>query len=610
MTESPFGKTNPMDIHDDVIETPSIEFTGVPLDEFLETHETVLTREEDGYRYKEGFFIADNDYPLQTVELLDDGIRLMNAKGGTLTIEGCQAQYKEIGRGIDRYGIEHAASVKQTIIDFQDDMILTSSGFMGQNRLLSADPLVIDDSAIFDSAVRGSTIKKSIVQDSTIKFNSTVENSTLNHSEFSEHSRVANVEGFSCSGFKATMTNGNYRNTHIEHGSFENIAHAENIHLEHGSLENITHAENVHLEMAGFKDAENLSDVHAYYVGCDVMDLKGGSLEKKNFVGESQDPMIKADWMEVDWDSPYLFASIVEANGAYDYIIDEYEPTFNEAFKKAKEDSKLTLYKEAEDANDVVIRRDGVNHYHGFAIDNDIWKISRLDKDGLEAKVSGGDLKIINSKVDGNTRLSCQGGAVIVNSTFVGDNELVSTDDRNPLTGNYNPLVVKDSFVAESTIEGSEVKDSKLLDSKVTAGATVSESDLECSRVYQSLVTESTVKDSTITGSTVEKVANLEASRVDVSTLKEVGRVNASHLTFSEASNGQALDRVGLYDTTITDEALADTYRVTTRGETYDVTSEAFDKVLRDPTYVDDFEPEVTIDESQFDMGLQKGLQQ
>lgn len=607
MTDSPFGKTNPMDINDDVIKP--VIFTGTPLKEFLEM-QTVLTREEGGYRYKEGFLIADNDYPLETAELLDDGIRLMNSKGGTLTIEGCEAQYQEAGRGIDRYGIKQVAAVKQTIIDFQDDMTLISSGFMGQNRLLSADPLVIDDSAIFDSAVRGSTIKKSIVQDSTIKFNSMVENSTLNHSEFSEHSMVTNVEGFNCSGFKAMMMNGNYRNTHIEHGSFENIAHAENIHLEHGSLENIAHAENVHLEMAGFKDAENLSDVHAYYVGCDVMDLKGGSLEKKNFVGESQDPMIKADWMEVDFDSPYLFASIVEANGAYDYIIDEYEPTFNEAFKKAKEDGKLTLYKEVEDTGDVVIRRDGVNHYRGFAIDNDIWKISRLDEDGLEAEVSGGDLKIINSKVDGNTRLSCQGGAVIVNSTFVGDNELVSTDDRNPLTGKVNPLVVKDSFVAESTIEGSEVKDSKLLDSKVTAGATVSESDLERSRVYQSLVTESTVKDSTITGSTVEKVANLEASRVDVSTLKEVGRVNASHLTFSEASNGQALDRVGLYDTTITDEALADTYRVTTRGETYDVTSEAFDKVLRDPTYVDDFEPEVTIDESQFDMGLQKGLQQ
>lgn len=362
--------------------------------------------------------------------------------------------------------------------------------------------------------------------------------------------------------------------------------------------------------MAGFKDAENLSDVHAYYVGCDVMDLKGGSLEKKNFVGESQDPMIKADWMEVDWDSPYLFASIVEANGAYDCIIDEYEPTFNEAFKKAKEDGKVTLYKEVEDTNDVVIRRDGANYYHGFVIDNDIWKISRLDKDGLEAKVSGGDLKIINIQVDGNTCLSCRGGAVIVNSTFAGDNELISTDDRNPLTGNYNPLVVKDSFVAESTIEGSEVRHSKLLDTKVTAGATVVESDLERSRVYQSLVTESTVKDSTITGSTVERVGNLEASRVDVSTLKELGRVNSSHLTFSDASNGQALDRVGLYDTTIKDETLADTYRVTTRGETFDVTLEVFDKVLRDPTYVDDFESEVTIDESQFDMGPQKGLQQ
>lgn len=534
----------------------------------------------------------------------------MNAKGGTLTIEGCEAQYVEKDYRLDELGIKNVTAKKQTIIDFQDDMTLTSSGFMGQNRLLSADSLVIDDSAIFDSAVRGSLIKKSIVQDSTIKFNSIVENSTLNHSEFSEHSMVTNVEGFNCSGFKATMTDGNYRNTHIEHGSLENIAHAENIHLEHGSLENIAHAENIRLEMAGFKDAENLSDVHAYYVGCDVMDFKGGSLEKKNFVGESQDPMIKADWMEVDWDSPYLFASIVEANGAYDYIIDEYEPTFNEAFKKAKEDGKLTLYKEVEDRGDVVIRRDGVNHYHGFAIDNDIWKISRLDKDGLEAKVSGGDLKIINSQVDGNTRLSCRGGAIILNSTFAGDNELVSTDDRNPLTGNVNPLVVKDSFVAESTIEGSEVRHAKLLDTKVTAGAMVVESDLERSRVYQSLVTESNVKDSTITGSTVEKISNLEASRVDVSTIKDVNRVNSSHLTFSDASNGQALDCVGLYDTTIKDETLADTYRVTTRGETFDVTPEAFDKVLRDPTYVDDFEPEVTIDESQFDMGPQKGLQQ
>lgn len=555
MTESPFGKVNLMDIHDDYIATPSVNFTGVPLDEFLETHETVLMREEDGYRYK-GFLIEDTDYPLQTAELLEDGIRLMNAKGGTLTIEGCVTRHQEEERKIDFLGFEDITSEKQTIIDFRDDMTLTRSAFSGQNRLLSADPLVITDSGIKDSAVRGSTIEKSIVQDSTIKFNSTVENSTLNHSEFSEHSRVVNVEGVNCSGFMATMTDGNYQNTRIEHGS----------------LENITHAKDIHLEMAGFKDAENLSDVHAHYVGCDVMDLKGGSLEKKNFVGESQDPMIKADWMEVDWNSPYLFASIVEANGAYDFIIDEYEPTFNEAFKKAKEDGKLTLYKEAEDTGDVVIRRDGVNHYHGFAIDNDIWKISRLDKDGLEAKVSGGDLKIINSQVDGNTRLSCQGGAIILNSTFAGDNELVSTDDRNPLTGNYNPLVVKDSFVAESTIEGSEVRHSKLLDTKVTAGATVVESDLERSRVYQSLVTESNVNDSTITGSSVEKVSNLEASRVDVSTLKDINRVNASHLTFSEASHGQALDRVGLYDTTIKDETLADVYRVTTRGETFDVT--------------------------------------
>lgn len=39
MTESPFGKSNPMDIQDDVIK--SVIFTGTPLQEFLET-QTVL----------------------------------------------------------------------------------------------------------------------------------------------------------------------------------------------------------------------------------------------------------------------------------------------------------------------------------------------------------------------------------------------------------------------------------------------------------------------------------------------------------------------------------------------------------------------------------------
>ena len=477
------------------------------------------------------------------------------------------------------------------MIDFQDDMTLTNSVFGGQNRLLSAEPLMIADSGILNSAVRGSTIKDSNVNRSTIKFGSTLDSSTVARCEFSQDSQVVNSECIGCRGFKATLIDGAYKDVRVEHGS----------------LENITNAEDVRVELAGFKNAETLKAIYAGNVGCDVMDLEGGSLEKKNFIGESQDAMIKADWMEVD--PSYSLANFMEATGQYDVFLDAYEPTYAEAFKKAKEDGKLTLYKEAEDTGDVVIRRDGVNHYHGFAIDNDIWKISRLDKDGLEAKVLGGDLKIINSQVDGDMRLSCRGGAIILNSTFAGDNELVSTDDRNPLTGNYNPLVVKDSFVAESTIEGSEVRHSKLLDTKVTAGAMVVESDLERSRVYQSLVTESNVKDSTITGSTVEKVSNLEASRVDVSTLKDINRVNASHVTFSEASHGQALDRVGLYDTTVKDETLADTYRVTTRGKTVDVTPESFDKVLRDPAYVDDFE-EVVIDESQFDMGPQKGLQQ
>lgn len=592
MADSPFGKVNPMDIQDEFINEEPLTFTGTSLKEFLET-QTVLTREEDGYRYN-GFLIEDNDYPLQTAELLEDGIRLMNAKGGTLMIDGCKATHQEKERKIDFLGFDEVISEKQTVIDFQEDMTLIGSVFSGQNRLSSAESLVINGSAIKDSAVRGSIIKESGVVNSTIKFGSTVESSKLYHCEFSQDLQVVNSECVDCRGFKATLTDGKYKDVRVEHGS----------------LENITQAENVRVELAGFKNAENVADVYAGNVGCDVMDLEGSSLEKKNFIGESQDAMIKADWMEVD--PSYSLANFMEATGQYDVFLDTYEPTYAEVFKKAKEDGKLTLYKEAEDTNDVVIRRDGVNHYHGFAIDNDIWKISRLDKDGLEAKVSGGDLKIINSQVDGNTRLSCQGGAIILNSTFAGDNELISTDDCNPLTGNYNPLVVKDSFVAESTIEGSEVRHSKLLDTKVTAGATVVESDLERSRVYQSLVTESNVKDSTITGSTVERVGNLEASRVDVSTLKDVDRVNASHLTFSDASNGQVLDRVGLYDTTITDETLADTYRVTSRGETFEVTPEAFDKVLRDPTYVDDFvkEEEITIDESQFDMGPQKGLQQ
>lgn len=365
MTESPFGKVNSMDIRDDYIATPSVNFTGAPLDEFLETHETVLTREEDGYRYN-GFLIEDNDYPLQTAELLEDGIRLMNAKGGTLTIEGCAAKHQEEERKIDFLGFDEVISEKQTVIDFQDDMTLTNSVFGGQNRLLSAEPLVIADSGILNSAVRGSTIKDSNVNRSTIKFGSTLDSSTVADCEFSQDSQVVNSECIGCRGFKATLIDGNYKDVCVGHGS----------------LENITNAEDVRVELAGFKNAETLKAIYAGNVGCDVMDLEGGSLEKKNFIGESQDAMIKADWMEVD--PSYSLANFWEATGQYDVFLDTYEPTYAEVFKKAKDDGKLTLYKEVEDTGDVVIRRDGVNHYHGFAIENDFWKISRLDKDGKQ----------------------------------------------------------------------------------------------------------------------------------------------------------------------------------------------------------------------------------
>lgn len=145
MTESPFGKVNPMDIHDGFIEekTPSIVFTGMPLDEFLETHETVLTREDDGYRYN-GFLIEDNDYPLQTAELLEDGIRLMNAKGGTLTVEGCVAKHQEEERKIDFLGFDEVISEKQTVIDFQDDMTLTIL-YKDKEHLHKNDPHVYQD---------------------------------------------------------------------------------------------------------------------------------------------------------------------------------------------------------------------------------------------------------------------------------------------------------------------------------------------------------------------------------------------------------------------------------------------------------------------------------
>ena len=265
MTESPFGKVNLMDINDDFIKekTPSIAFTGVPLDDFLETHETVLTREDGGYRYK-GFLIEDNDYPLQTAELLEDGIHLMNAKGETLTIDGCVAKHQEEERRIDFLGFDEVISEKQTVIDFQDDMTLTNSVFGGQNRLSSAEPLVIADSGILNSAVRGSIIKDSKVDRSTIKFGSTLESSAVAECEFSQESQVVNSECVDCRGFKATLTDGKYKD----------------IRVEHGSLENITYAKDVRVELAGFKNAENLMAIYAGNVGCDVMDLEGGSLEK------------------------------------------------------------------------------------------------------------------------------------------------------------------------------------------------------------------------------------------------------------------------------------------------------------------------------------------
>jgi hypothetical protein len=232
--------------------------------------------------------------------------------------------------------------------------------------------------------------------------------------------------------------------------------------------------------------------------------------------------------------------------------------------------------------------------------------------DFIMTKATGQRLMVENSQIDDAT-IFFDADITIKNSQLCGKTEIKShvIDDE---FYQYNQVaVIEDSYVLDSKINASTVKNSRVIDSNMRGGSHVEKATLVNSGIDQSKIEDAMVEKCGMINSDVIRVGQVKETAMFVSTLKDVLSVDKSQLDFSNIVNSGRLEHVDAYDVSVEDMTESNVQLRSDDANNLVVTelkadSEIVDKLadLSNKSKEDD----VTIDESQFDMAPQKGLQQ
>ena len=164
----------------------------------------------------------------------------------------------------------------------------------------------------------------------------------------------------------------------------------------------------------------------------------------------------------------------------------------------------------------------------------------------------------------------------------------------------YNQVtVIEDSYVLDSKIDASTVKNSRVIDSNMRGGSHVDKATLVNSGLDNSEVKDAMVEKCGLVNSEIIRVGYVKETAMFVGQIKDVGSVAKSQVDSSNITNSGRVEHVDAYDVNVSDLSESNVQ----------LRSDANNDLVVTPlvTLGDD---EVTIDESQFDMAPQKGLQQ
>ena len=233
--------------------------------------------------------------------------------------------------------------------------------------------------------------------------------------------------------------------------------------------------------------------------------------------------------------------------------------------------------------------------------------------DFIMTKATGQRLTVENSQID-DADILFDADITIKNSQLRGKTEIKShvIDDE---FYQYNQVsIIEDSYVLDSKIDASTVKNSRVIDANMRGESHVEKATLVHSGIDNSKIEDAMVEKCGMVNSEVIRVGQVKETAMYFCKIKDVVSVDKSQIDLSNIINSGRLEHVDAHDVNVSDMTESNVQLRSDANNKLVVSplvsdSEIVDKlanIKKTPVTSD----EVTIDESQFDMGPQKGLQQ
>jgi hypothetical protein len=230
--------------------------------------------------------------------------------------------------------------------------------------------------------------------------------------------------------------------------------------------------------------------------------------------------------------------------------------------------------------------------------------------DFIMTKATGQRLTVENSQIDDAT-ISFDADITIKNSQLRGKTEIKSHVIDDDFYQYNQVAVIEDSYVLDSKIDSSTIKDSRVIDSNMRGGSHVEKATLVNSGLDNSEVKDAMVEKCGLINSDIIRVGQVKETAMFVGKIKDVGSVAKSQVDSSNITNSGRVEHVDAYDVNVSELSESNVQLRSDSNNDLVVTPLASDsKVVDKLADLGNEQDEVVIDESQFDVGFQKGLQQ
>ena len=228
--------------------------------------------------------------------------------------------------------------------------------------------------------------------------------------------------------------------------------------------------------------------------------------------------------------------------------------------------------------------------------------------DFIMITATGQRLWVENSQIDDAT-ISFDADITIKNSQLRGKTEIKSHVIDDDFYQYNETATIEDSYVLDSKIDASTVKNSRVIDANMRGESHVEKATLVNSGIDNSKIEDAMVEKCGMVNSEVIRVGQVKETAMYFGKIKDVVSVDKSQIDLSNITNSGHVEHVDAYNVNVSDLSESNVQLRSDANNDLVVTPLVSDSKVVDKL-ADLGNDDVTIDESQFDMSPQKGLQQ